>query len=74
MSMINDIVRDAKGNDELCENNSKKNIEYAERFHPGHWSFIGPGSEKKWYGTCDSKPDGSWNRIEEKMLHFGEDN
>ena len=50
-SMFNDIVRDAKGNDELCVNNSKTITEYAERFRRGHWSFLGPGSEKKWYGT-----------------------
>ena len=28
----------------------------------------GPGSEKKWYGTYDCKPDGSWDRTAEKML------
>ena len=42
--------------------------EYAGRFLRGHWSFLGrPGSEKKWYGTYDSKPDGYWNRTAEKM-------
>ena len=34
----------------------------------GRWSFLGPGSEKKWYGTYECKPDGSWNRSVEKML------
>ena len=42
--------------------------EYAERFPRGHGSFLVPGSEKKWYGTYDCKPDGSWNRTAEKML------
>ena len=41
--------------------------EYAERFPCGHWSFLGPGSEKKWHGTHDGK-QGSWNRTAEKML------
>ena len=41
---------------------------YAERFPRGHWSFLEPGSEKKWYGTYDGKPDGSWTRTAEKML------
>ena len=50
-SMFNDIVRDAKGNDELCVGDSEAITEYAERFPRGHWSFLGPGSEKKWYGT-----------------------
>ena len=66
--MFNDIVWDAKGSDELCVNNSKTNKEYAESFLRGRRSFLGPGSEKKWYGTYDGKPDGSWNRTAEKML------
>ena len=41
MSMFNDILWDAKGNDELCVNNSKTIEEYADRFPPGHWSFLG---------------------------------
>ena len=68
MSMFNDIGWDVKGNDELCINNSKTIKEYAERFSRGHWSLLGFGSEKKWYGTYDCKPDGSWNRTAEKML------
>ena len=42
--------------------------EYAERFPHGHWSFVGLGSEKKWYGSYDGKPGGSWNRTAENML------
>ena len=68
MSMFNDIVCDAKGNDKLCEHNLTTIREYAERFPRGPWSFPGPGSEKKLYGTYDCKPDGSWNRTAEKML------
>ena len=68
MSMFNDIAWDAKGNDELCVNNSKTIKGYAERFPRGHWSFLGPGSEEKCNGTYDCKPHGSWNRTAEKML------
>ena len=68
MSMFNDIVWDATGSDELCVNNSNTIQEYAERFPRSHWSFLGPGSEKKWNGTYDGKPDGSWNRTAAKML------
>ena len=39
-----------------------------ERFPRGHWSSLGSGSEKKWYGTYDYKPDGSWNRTAQKIL------
>ena len=67
MSMFNDIVWDAKGNDESCVNDSKTNKEYAERFLRG-LSFLEAGSEKKWCGTYDGKPDGCSNRIAEKML------
>ena len=68
MSMFNDIVWDQKGNNEICENNSKTIQKYARRFPRGHLSFLGSGSEKKWYGTYDHKPDGSWDRTAEKML------
>ena len=33
-----------------------------------HWSFLGPGSEEKWYGTYTDKPDGSWNQSAENMM------
>ena len=66
--MLNDIAWDTKGNDEICENNSKTIKQYAGRFPRGHWSFLWLGSEKKWCGTYNHKPDGSWNRTAEKML------
>ena len=30
----------------------------------GQWSFIGPGSEKKWYPS-ENSPQGEWDRIAE---------
>ena len=48
--------------------NSKTMKRYARRFLRGHWSFLGPGSEKKWYGTYTDKPDGSWDKIAENMM------
>ena len=50
MSMYNDIRWGAKGNTERCEYNSQTVAEYAHRFFRGHWSFVGPGLEEKWYG------------------------
>ena len=41
---------------------------YAQRFAPGKWSFLGPGSEKKWYSTHDSEPQGEWDRVAELMM------
>ena len=51
MSMFGDIVWDAKGNDELCENNSKTIEENAKYFLAVIGLSQWPGSEKKWYGT-----------------------
>ena len=34
----------------------------------GHWSFLGPGSEKKWHGTHTYKPNGKWDRVAEDMM------
>ena len=66
MSMFNDIVWNAKGNDELCVNNSKTIKEYAEILFAViglSWSL-----DLKRSGTelTMAKPDGSWNRTAEK--------
>ena len=33
-----------------------------------HWSFFGPGSEKKWYSTYNERPQGEWDRVPELMM------
>ena len=43
---------------EICRSNSAKDKEYAKRFSQGHWTFFGPGDEKKWYGTPLYTPEG----------------
>ena len=68
MSMYNDIEWGAKGNKERCEYNSQTVADYARRFPRGHWSFLGPGSEEMWYGTCTNRPDGSSNQSAEIMM------
>ena len=61
MLMYNEIV---------WRNQDNKNVCFA-KFHPcdrlcekkfphRHWSFLGPGSEKKWFGTDTYKPNGKW--------------
>ena len=40
-----------KGNEEWCTVNSQIVAECARKFAHGHWSFLGPRSEKEWYGT-----------------------
>ena len=34
----------------------------------GQWSFIGPGSEKKWYSISEDGPQGDWDNMAERML------
>ena len=47
--------------------------EYARKFAPGHWSFLGPGSEEKWYGTHIYKSNGEWDEVAEiMMINFSE--
>ena len=41
---------------------------YAKRFGAGQWSFLGPGSEKKWYSISKDSPQGEWDRIAEQMM------
>ena len=40
---------------------------FAKRFGIGQWSFIGPGSEKKWY-SAENSLQGAWDNIAEEML------
>ena len=46
-----DIAWQEKGTTERCEYNSQTVANYARKFPRGHWSFVPPGSEEKWYGT-----------------------
>ena len=68
MSMINDTSWWYKDNEKECLLNAKLVSIYAKRFSPGRWSFLGPGSEKKWYSTHESKPQGERGRVAELMM------
>ena len=68
MSMFNDISCDKKGNEEECVANAKVVSILAKKFGIGQWSFIGPGSEKKWYSMEENSPQGAWDHIADKML------
>ena len=67
MSMFNDISCDRKGNKDECLANAGVVKVLARRFGVGQWSFIGPGSEKKWY-SAENSPQGAWDNIAEEML------
>ena len=73
MSMFNDIIWGTTDNEEECELSANLVSIYARRYSPGRWSFLGPGSETKWYSTDDRKPQGEWDRVAElMMIKFGE--
>ena len=68
MSMFNDISCDRKGNKDECLKNANYVKTFAGRFGIGQWSFIGQGSEKKWYSGEENSPQGAWDNIAEQML------
>ena len=66
MSMFKNILCHRYDNkDELRNANIVKT--FAGRFGIGRWSFIGPGSERKWYPS-ENSPQGDWDHIAEDML------
>ena len=58
----------SRDNEQECELSANFVSTYARRLSPGRWSFPGPGSERKWYSTYDSKPQGEWDRVAELMM------
>ena len=67
MSMFNDISCDRNDNKVECLKNAEFVKTLAKRFGIGRWSFIGPGSEKKWYPS-ENSPQGAWDHVAEDML------
>ena len=65
--MFNDISCDRKGKKDECLANAGVVKVLARKFGVGQWSFIGPGSEKKWY-SAENSPQGAWDNIAEEML------
>ena len=68
MSMFNDISCGTKDTEEECLAHAKVVSLYARKFGTGQWSFIGPGSERKWYSIKEDSPQGIRDNIAEKML------
>ena len=70
MSVFNDT--EWKNNDENCISNAKNVKNYSKRFLPGHWTFLCPGSEKKWYGSSyDGQRDRTANRMVQQSKETG---
>ena len=68
MTMFNDISCGTRDNEQECLANARLVSLYARKFGEGQWSFIGLGSEKKWYSFKEDGPQGIWDNIAEKML------
>ena len=68
MSMFNDISCGTRDNEQECLAHAKVVSLYARRFGKGQWSFLCPGSEKKWYSISEDSPQGIWDIIAERML------
>ena len=56
-----------KGNKEECLANARVVKVLTRKFGVGQWSFIGPGSENKWY-SAENSPQGARDHIAEEML------
>ena len=68
MSMFNDISCGTRDNEQECLASARLVSLYARKFGKGQWSFIGPGSEKKWYSVKEDSPQEIWDNLPEKML------
>ena len=48
--------------------NAEKVKNYARRFSQGHMTFLGPGSEEKWYGNSSHAQKKQWNCTADKKV------
>ena len=73
MSMFNDISCGSEDNEQECLANAQLVSLLAKRFGAGQWSFLGPGSEKKWFYISEDSSQGEWEKMAELMMFkFGE--
>ena len=68
MSMFNDITCDRESSKEECVANAKVVKVLVKKFGIGPWSFICPGSEKKWSSVEENSPQGILHHVADKML------
>ena len=68
ITMFNDISWGSKDNKIECESNAKPLSLFARRFGAGQWSFLGPGSEKKWCSISEDSPQCEWDKMAEQVM------
>ena len=66
-TMFNDISCGSRDNEKECLSNANLVSLYAKRFGKGQWTFIGPGSDKKWHFISEDSPQGEWDHMAERM-------
>ena len=69
MSMFNDIELQKRGHEDSCALTSRAIRDYPSRFEDGHWAFLGPGEENKWYFDFGSMPEGKWDLCASRMVN-----
>ena len=72
LSMFNDIKLERKDNEDSCALTSRKIKEYASNFNDGHWAFLGPGEESKWYQGHAADYGGKWDLRASQMVEIFE--
>ena len=65
---FNDISWRSQDNEQECELSAKLVSISARRFSPARWSFLGLGSEWKWYSTHDSNHKENGDSVAELMM------
>ena len=51
VSLFNDVDWNKKNKEDECISNSEKVRDQVKRCSQGHWTFLGPGNEMKWFGN-----------------------
>ena len=65
---FNDISWGSEDNEQECDLSANLVSIEAVRFTPGRYSFLGLGSEKQWFSTHGSKPQGKWDGVAELLM------
>ena len=62
------LIRQKERMMRICIFNVEKFKNYTMKFSQGHWTFLGPVSEEKWYGSSSYDQKGKQNSAVNKMV------
>ena len=68
---INSVIEslEKRGNEDTCALTSRAIRDDVSKFKDGHWAFLGPGEENKWYYDFGSMPEGKWDLRASRMVN-----